>query len=466
MSTPHSISRVTRDSAAICFIDSSSFELYDARQIPHPQQHRVHTCALRKDSDVLTAVFRKVCSVKPAGYSALVSARGTAGRDHAAPRGPFFALHDYVLLADGERGAIVGPRGDIGWMCAPRWDSASIFSALIGGVGTYSVTPVEPFVWGGCYDDGSLIWTNRWTTRTGTILCRDALAFPGDAHRAVLLRRVCAVDAATALDVTLRPRGGYDRHPLTDVHRQAGAWSGRCGQLHLRWSGAAAACSYDGGERLSLHLELEQGQQHDLVLEISDRPLPPALVVAEDAWRATEEAWQAAVPKLENCLSAREARTSYAVLRALTSETGGMVAAATTSLPERAEAGRNYDYRYVWIRDQCFAGIAAAAIDDDTLLDAAVEFVTARVLEHGDHLAPAYTSVGEACPATAAPGSAWLPRRFRHRWQPRQASVSARRFRRGAPAVCRRCRPRPPGTAPLESGAGGGGSDRASMART
>ena len=76
-----------------------------------------------------------------------------------------------------------------------------------------------------------------------------------------------------------------------------------------------------------------------------------------------------------------------------------MVAAATTSLPERAEAGRNYDYRYVWIRDQCYAGQAAAAVaGGDPLLDAAVDFVAARLLEHGDHLAPAYTTTGDAVP--------------------------------------------------------------------
>ena len=60
-------------------------------------------------------------------------------------------------------------------------------------------------------------------------------------------------------------------------------------------------------------------------------------------------------------LAPRDTRRSYAVLRGLTSAGGGMVAAATTSLPERAEAGRNYDYRYVWIRDQCYAGQAVAA---------------------------------------------------------------------------------------------------------
>ena len=75
-----------------------------------------------------------------------------------------------------------------------------------------------------------------------------------------------------------------------------------------------------------------------------------------------------------------------------------MVAAATTSLPERAEAGRNYDYRYVWIRDQCYAGQAAAAAGAPALLDDAVRFVTARILDHGPDLKPAYTTQGAAVP--------------------------------------------------------------------
>jgi GH15 family glucan-1,4-alpha-glucosidase len=86
------------------------------------------------------------------------------------------------------------------------------------------------------------------------------------------------------------------------------------------------------------------------------------------------------------------------VLRGLTTRGGGMVAAATTSLPERAEEGRNYDYRYVWIRDQSFAGQAAAAAGVPGLLDDAVRFVTERLHEDGPRLAPAYTVHGTPVP--------------------------------------------------------------------
>ena len=75
-----------------------------------------------------------------------------------------------------------------------------------------------------------------------------------------------------------------------------------------------------------------------------------------------------------------------------------MVAAATTSLPERARAGRNYDYRYAWIRDQCYAGLAAARAGVTGSLDDAVRFVGARLREHGPDLRPAYTVSGGDVP--------------------------------------------------------------------
>ncbi len=48
-------------------------------------------------------------------------------------------LRDYALIADGERGALVSPRGDIVWLCAPRWEHDAVFSTLIGGEGVYAV---------------------------------------------------------------------------------------------------------------------------------------------------------------------------------------------------------------------------------------------------------------------------------------------------------------------------------------
>ena len=80
-------------------------------------------------------------------------------------RFPPETLRQYALLADGERGALVSPRGDIAFLCAPRWHDDAVFSSLLGGPGRYAVTPTDRHhVWGGHYESGSLIWRNRWVS--------------------------------------------------------------------------------------------------------------------------------------------------------------------------------------------------------------------------------------------------------------------------------------------------------------
>jgi GH15 family glucan-1,4-alpha-glucosidase len=311
---------------------------------------------------------------------------------------PPHVLREYALLADGERGALVGPRGDIAWMCAPRWHSDAAFSTLIGGGGCYAVTPADPrFVWGGYYEDGSLIWRSRWITGDGDIECREALAYPGDAGTAVLLRRIEATDIPARVLVQLDVRAGFGRHKMTHLEHGAAGWTGRTGPLYLRWSGGEAATVHPDG-RLELTLTVAPGQRHDFVLELSDQPLSSEPVSADIAWEATEAAWTGELPEFRASLAPRASRHSYSVLKGLTSGSGAMVAAATMSLPERARAGRNYDYRYAWIRDQCYAGEAVAADGPHRLMDDAVSFVASRLLDDGPGLKPAYTVTGGPVP--------------------------------------------------------------------
>ena len=307
-------------------------------------------------------------------------------------------LREYALLADGERGILVGPRGDFVWMCAPRWDSDAVFSTLIGGKGLYAITPTDPrFVWGGYYEAGSLIWHSRWVTGTGIIECREALAFPADPRTAVILRRVTALDGPARVRVVLDARADFGRCAMTDVTDHHGLWTARSGGLNLRWSGAQGAKTAGDGA-LVVAIEVDAGAHHDLVLEIGEHALSDPPVSAAPAWEATEAAWARAVPELSATLAPRDARHAYAVLRGLTSAGGGLVAAATMGLPERAEAGRNYDYRYAWIRDQCYAGQAVAVTEPYPLLDDAVSFIAERVLADGPQLKPAYRIDGGPVP--------------------------------------------------------------------
>ncbi|MFD5417188.1 glycoside hydrolase family 15 protein [Streptomyces sp. NPDC127069] len=309
-------------------------------------------------------------------------------------------LRDYALLADGERGALTGPEGDVVWLCVPGWDGPAVFSELIGGAGAFTVRPESSWkVSGGAYDEGSLIWTARWTMPDAVVECREALAAPAQPHRVVLLRRLRAVTGAARMAVRLAVHGEYGSAPAP-VLRQAGEglWEGSRGPLRVRLSGLAEARAAPDGE-LSALVRIARGGVCDLVLEVGDGPLGEP-VEAESAWRRTEGFWAGAVPSCEGLTASRDVRQAYAVLTGLTSpRTGAMVAAATTSLPERADADRDYDYRYAWLRDQCYAGQAVAVHGPHPLTDAAVRVATERVLADGPGLRPAYRTDGSPVPA-------------------------------------------------------------------
>jgi alpha,alpha-trehalase len=170
---------------------------------------------------------------------------------------------------------------------------------------------------------GSLIWRNRWVTSSGIIECREALAFPGEPGRAVILRRIIALEGQARVHVVCDPRPGFGacRPSFND------AWEADGRGLYFRWSGASGARRADG---LELDLAVPAGEHHDLLLEISERPLRDGPPDAADAWRATEDAWRCEVPK-PHTIADRDAQQAYAVMRGMTSSTGGMVAAATTS---------------------------------------------------------------------------------------------------------------------------------------
>jgi GH15 family glucan-1,4-alpha-glucosidase len=324
------------------------------------------------------------------------------GEDALVPR----VLREYALVADGERGAVIGPDGSVAWLCVPRWDSPAVFSGLLGGAGRYTVAPADPWhVWGGYYENGTMIWHSRWVGDS-RIECREALAMPADPHRAVLLRRIEAVDGPAKVTVFFELRGGFGRDQMAGVTRHSATehsatehgdvWTGRSGALRFRWTGAGKARHVDGG--LAMTVELAEGAKHELVLEISDVDLHDEAPDAGKLWAATEEAWARVVPDCGDLIAVADARHAYAVLHGLTSTSGAMVAAATTSLPERLEAGRNYDYRYAWIRDQCYAGLALAGHGPHPLLAGAVRFITERLLADGPGLMPAYTVGGTPIP--------------------------------------------------------------------
>ncbi len=335
--------------------------------------------------------------------------RSAGDGDGDGGRIPFHVLREYALLADGERGAVLGPDGALVWMCFPSWHSDAVFSALVGGVGHYAVTPEAPYVWGGHYEPASLIWRSRWVTADGVTECREALVAPGRRDRAVLLRRLVGTRGTSRVRVELALRSGYGRNPVHDLrHDERGQWLGVSGGVHFRWSGAPEATVRADG-RCELQVTLTEHETRDLVLELDEVELGAGAPDVEELWQQTEHHWAATVPAFEHLDTRRDARHACAVLGGMTSSSGGMVASATTSLPERAGAGRSYDYRYVWIRDQSYAGVAFATAGAESRMDPVVGFVAERLLADGAQLAPVYTIDGERPPSEVELGLPGYP---------------------------------------------------------
>ncbi len=199
---------------------------------------------------------------------------------------------------------------------------------------------------------------------------------PASPRRVVLLRRIEALDG----DATPGPTRARRTAEHGDV------WTGRSGPAWFRWTGAGRARRLKGG--LGMTVELAEGASHDLVLEISDGEFTDQPPDPGKLWAATEETWSQVVPQCDDLIAVGDARHAYAVLRGLTSASGAMVAAATTSLPERLEASRNYDYRYAWIRDQCYTGLALAAHGPHPMLAGPVRFITGGGRTHGSPASP------------------------------------------------------------------------------
>ena len=142
-----------------------------------------------------------------------------------------------------------------------------------------------------------MIWRSRWVTETGIIECREALAFPGEVHRAVLLRRIIAVQGSAQVHVILEPAAEFGRRHVSHLHQDGECWHGQVGDLRMRWAGGAGAdVRGDRVRSLQVTLTVPEGHHHDLILELSDTQLDSQPPDAGRMWEATATAWPEACP--------------------------------------------------------------------------------------------------------------------------------------------------------------------------
>ncbi|MBW4041175.1 MAG: glycoside hydrolase family 15 protein [Acidobacteria bacterium] len=264
-------------------------------------------------------------------------------------------IEDYAMISDCQSAALVGRDGSIDWLCFPRYDSASMFGALLGDEshGRWLLAPSDDAATATRrYIENTFILVTTWTTRTGVVEVTDLM--PHGNRSADIVRRVRGISGSVELQQDVRIRFDYARAVpwVRQVHDEAG-------------HGIIATAGPDAvilrGPRLRAQDEthrgvftVREGDTVDAVLNwypsYRDAPAPLDVDHLMRTTKAWWDDWTSGIGHQGRYHD--EVVRSLLVLRALTHEdTGGIAAAATTSLPERFGGARNWDYRYTWLRD-------------------------------------------------------------------------------------------------------------------
>jgi len=265
------------------------------------------------------------------------------------------AIEDYAMIGDCRTAALVGRDGSLDWLCWPRFDSAACFARLVGGIehGRWSIAPSDDILrTTRRYRGDTMVLETTVETAGGTVRLIDFM--PMGQAGSTIVRLVEGVAGRVPIAMHLVLRWDYGSVvPWVSQHEQhERALSFVAGpDQAILWSSVPTR-----GEDLSTKAEFEigAGKSARFVLQYMPSHLPPPDPIdARAALTATETYWQAwSDSGRVGGRYASEVRRSLLTLKALTyQETGGIVAAPTTSLPEQLGGPRNWDYRYCWLRD-------------------------------------------------------------------------------------------------------------------
>jgi alpha,alpha-trehalase len=294
----------------------------------------------------------------------------------AAARSPFPPIADYAFLSDCHTGALVAPDGSIDWLCAPRFDSPSVFGSLLDReAGSFRFAPFGLQVpVSRHYEPGTNTMVTTWNTQTGWAVVRDALVVGPRRHddtvtphtrpptdedaEHLLVRTVRCIDGRVEMELVCEPVFDYGRTPadweFADDERHTVDATGAGLTLRLRTDLVAGI----EGSRVRARHVLEQGDACFCALSWSEGLAVPddhddavgRLEATTGFWRRwlanthfPDHPWRQAIQR------------SALTIKGLTyMPTGATVAALTTSLPETPGGERNWDYRYTWMRDTSF----------------------------------------------------------------------------------------------------------------
>ncbi|MFD3439671.1 glycoside hydrolase family 15 protein [Streptomyces sp. NPDC058685] len=301
----------------------------------------------------------------------------------------YLPIAEHGLIGDLRTAALVGTDGRIDWFCAPRFDSPSVFGSLLDARrgGYWEIRPVcagvthHQFY----FPDTNILLT-RMLTEHGIVEIQDFMPILREKdpdHRQRLVRRVVNVRGHMTMSVRIAPRLDYGREmPRTERTRQGVRFTGREISLSVRATVDLELDETDAHARFVLR----EGETALFILETADdedgtTPEPVEPTAADELFDATVTYWRTWLKQSTYTGRWREmVHRSALTLKLMTHEpTGAIIAAPTLGLPEQLGGQRNWDYRYVWIRDAAFSLYAMVRLGFTQEAQEFIDWLAARL---------------------------------------------------------------------------------------
>ncbi|SOE19116.1 Glucoamylase (glucan-1,4-alpha-glucosidase), GH15 family [Streptomyces sp. OK228] len=311
-------------------------------------------------------------------------------RTSAGPRGTgtpgYLPIAEHGLIGDLRSAALVGTNGTIDWYCCPRFDAPSVFASILDAErgGSFELAPDVPTRTKQFYFPDTNVLITRFFADDGVGEIQDFMPVVDDsreADRHRLIRRVVCVRGALPFRARVAPRFEYGTAPHT-VHAEAGQAVFASASLRLALT-STVPIEVDGPDVWAL-FKLHEGEAAVFTIDKIGGDVAPrfcAVAEAEREFNATVRYWRRWLSQSRYRGRWREmVHRSALTLKLLTyAPTGAIVAAPTTSLPEQIGGERNWDYRYVWIRDAAFCVYAMLRLGFTDEAEAFMGFVTEHV---------------------------------------------------------------------------------------
>ncbi len=281
------------------------------------------------------------------------------------PPTPGPAIGDYAIIGDCRSAALVSLDGSIEWLCWPRFDSPSVFAAMLDREkgGFFSVRPVGDARVSRRYLESTNVLETTFRTDTGVLRLTDLMPVASEADKRTellpereILRRIECMEGEVAVEIACDPRPNYGRViPHLRARGGLGVWYEHEGRALVVRCDLPTELSEDLSD-VGIHATMRAGDRHyvSLVAAIGEPAVLPALGGhAEFRIQRSIDWWRTWADRCAYDGPYRDAVLRSALTLKLMeyAPSGAVVAAPTTSLPEGLGGVRNWDYRYCWLRD-------------------------------------------------------------------------------------------------------------------